>query len=467
MFALRRYGSMTTGLMVCYLAVVPPAAAQCGEFKLYDSEGAATDRFSFTVAAAPGLAVVGVPFDDDIDFGSGSVQFFRPSVGGWTRELKFLRPNGQAGDAFGWSVGVSGDSVAVGLVGYPIVEVYARDGSALELITQLVGPSGSKFGDVLSLADDRLLVGARYEAAAYVFERDLKGVWFQAARVEDWDGLGYYFGGSVAIDGDLAVVGAKDDWTLANYSGSAYIFERNAAGEWLPAQKLLPHDGGPLWQFGQSVAISGDTILVGADAAAAFNPSGGTAYIFERDPNGTWSETTQLINHDNANSDFFGVSVALDGSLALVGAENNIGYGADGGAGFVFQRQLNGEWIEIAKLVASDSAYQDEFGRSVALSGNLAVIGAPYDDNPAEDSGSAYVFAVSEDRDLNGAMDICECPADLSGDKRIDLTDLSLLLVSFGVTGDVAWLDGDLNLDATVDLLDLSEMLIAFGGECP
>jgi catechol 2,3-dioxygenase-like lactoylglutathione lyase family enzyme len=304
--------------------------------------------------------------------------------------------------------------------------------------------------------------------SAYVFERDPDGVWFQAAKLLADDGGSYdNFGIAVAIDGDVAAIGARDDDDLGDWSGSAYVFERDPNGIWSQAAKLLPHDGASFWSFGESVAVSSQRVLVGATTAFAFAPNAGAAYIFERDPNGAWLEVAQLVSNDIANSDFFGIAVALDGAIALVGAENADCHATDSGAAYVFARQADGTWPRVAKIGASDGAYDDRFGSSLALSGNTAVIGAYYDDDHGEDSGSAYVFAVGPDEDDDGIMDVCLCPGDLDHDLAVDLSDLAQLLSNYSTTSGMTYEDGDLDSDGDVDLADLAALLAEYGAICP
>ena len=191
------------------------------------------------------------------------------------------------------------------------------------------------------------------------------------------DGANFdYFGISVAISGDTALVGASSDDDNGTDSGSAYIYQRDGDGNWSEVAKLTASDGEEYDRFGTSVALSGNTALVGAYLSDDNNTDSGSAYIYQRQADGSWSEVAKLIASDGAEEDRFGHSVAISGNTALVGASSDHDNGDDSGSAYIYQRQINGSWSEVAKLTASDAATYDYFGLSVALSGEIALVGA-------------------------------------------------------------------------------------------
>ena len=202
------------------------------------------------------------------------------------------------------------------------------------------------------------------------------------------------FGLSVAISGETVVIGAPTDGTeaVAN-QGSAYVFVRSG-GVWSLQQKLLAPDAAADDFFGISVAISGETIVVGApfDDGAAGNAQG-SAYVFVRS-GGVWSQQQKLLALDAASPDHFGTSVAISGETIVVGARLMLAQRAtDQGSAYVFVRS-GVVWSQQQKLLASDAAAFDKFGTSVAISGETVVVGAPGDDGAAGlNQGSAYIFA--------------------------------------------------------------------------
>ena len=195
------------------------------------------------------------------------------------------------------------------------------------------------------------------------------------------------FGGSVAITGNVALVGALNDDDNGGGSGSAYVFEFNGAA-WIETAKLIASDGDDGDEFGASVALSGSTALIGAMRDETDGSSSGSAYIFDS-TGSSWSETTKLTPSDAGGA--FGASVAIEGSVAVVGAPWSDGSSTRQGAAYVFS--FNGStWEETSKLTASDGAFDDSFGEAVALSGQTIVVGAPRDDDGGGESGSAYIF---------------------------------------------------------------------------
>lgn len=212
--------------------------------------------------------------------------------------------------------------------------------------------------------------------------------------------VGDHFGGSVALSGDTVVVGAAADDIGGNSSqGSAYVFVKPAAG-WAglltESAKLVASDGAREDFFGASVAVSGDTVVVGApDHKIGPNFFQGLAYVFV-EPNGGWvgdlTEDAKLTTSDGAAFDNFGISVAISGDTVYAGA---IEFNGDQGAAYVIQKPTGG-WAgtvrETAKLTASDGAAFDIFGTSVAVDGETVVVGADQDDDIDTDQGSAYVF---------------------------------------------------------------------------
>jgi hypothetical protein len=239
------------------------------------------------------------------------------------------------------------------------------------------------FGGSVAIYKGTAVVGAPLEnseaGAAYVFVRSGTGWSQQAKLTPSHRAANDLFGDSVAIFGSTVIVGAPGD----DRSGAAYVFVRSGSA-WSRQAKLTAPHGLPSEEFGQSVAISGCTAVVGAFGK---NHLTGAAFVFVR--SGTaWSQQNRLTASDGAEGDNFGVSVAISGSTAVVGADTK---NSNTGAAYVFVRSGKG-WSQQAELTAADAAAGDEFGYSVAISGSTAVIGAPLKYNQA---GAAYVFVRS------------------------------------------------------------------------
>lgn len=218
-----------------------------------------------------------------------------------------------------------------------------------------------------------------------------------------------YFGNSVAISGDYAIVGASNEDedalgtnTLSD-AGSAYIFKNNA-GTWTQVQKIVASDRGVGDRFGISVAISGDYAIVGAywEDEDAFGANAllraGSAYIFKNNA-GTWTEVQKIVASDRGIYDNFGNSVTISSDYAIVGAydDDEDVFGADtlnnAGSAYIFKNNA-GIWTQVQKIVASDRGADDYFGNSVAISGDYAILGAPFEDASGLNTfeGSAYIF---------------------------------------------------------------------------
>lgn len=211
------------------------------------------------------------------------------------------------------------------------------------------------------------------------------------------------FGESVAISGDTAVVGSLLDGDAGHGSGSAYVFARDQGGvnNWGQLKKLVASDAVGGDNFGVTVAITGDTIVVGAWADDDAGSASGSAYIFERNQEGAdnWGEAKKLTASDAAAGDNFGYSVAISGDTIIVGAIGDADVGANTGAAYVFGRAEGGpgNWGEVTKITASDAAAGDLFGFPVAISGDDAVVGATRNTDAGDESGSAYVFGRDQD----------------------------------------------------------------------
>ncbi len=281
--------------------------------------------------------------------------------------------------------------------------------------------AGDSFGRGVSISGDTAIIGASQDeglaanaaGSATIFVKN-NGAWVEQARLVANDGgLGDGFGYSVAVSGDTAVVGAFASLTMPTntHTGAAYVFVRNN-GAWSLQSKLVPNDGLQSDNFGWSVALSGDTALVGAIYATDNGVKKGAAYVFVR--NGvTWSLQQKLVPNDGIPLGDFGWSVALEGDTALIGAMLDDDKGVGAGAAYFFLR--NGTtWSAQQKLVANDGAAGDQLGAAVALSGDTALLGACYDDDKGVNSGSAYIF------DRNGGQLFTQKQKLLANDGKAD-----------------------------------------------
>jgi hypothetical protein len=202
--------------------------------------------------------------------------------------------------------------------------------------------------------------------------------WTQQAKLTATDAAaGDRFGSTVAVSGDTVIIGAPFDDGTGTDSGSGYVFTRTGSS-WSQQAKLTASDAAAGDQFGNSVAVSGDTAVIGApddDDAAAAAASSGSGYVFAR-TGSSWSQQAKLTAADATIADLFGSAVAVAGDTAVIGAPGDGDAGFNSGSGYVFTRSGSG-WSQQAKLTAPDAAGGDYFGSAVAVSGDTAHIGAP------------------------------------------------------------------------------------------
>jgi hypothetical protein len=364
------------------------------------SDSASGDEFGNVLAMAGSSAVIGAQ-RLVIDDHQGAAYVFSESDGVWSQTQEFTETAGTSLDFFGGAVAFDGTTVLVGTPGATVADAqfqgaasfYSASGDSTIPPPQEViagdGTAGDEFGISVDVQGTTALVGAAYEnsgqGAVYVFTES-NGVWSEAQKLTSSDGAANdWFGQSVALDGDTAVVGAPQYLNFGN--GAAYVFTRSGT-TWSEAQKLAADDGVGRDQFGISVAVDGTHALVGAYGASLYQ---GAAYAFTGSGS-TWAQTQKLVASDAAMNADFSVSVALQGNTAILGAYGDSSYQ---GAAYVFS-DAGGTWTQAQKLVASDGAADAHFGISVALDGNNALVGAEGATVGGNShQGAAYTFSAS------------------------------------------------------------------------
>lgn len=399
-----------------YPLIVDPIVTNLqARFEAFNEGGEAYATFGSSVSVSGDTAVIGAPTDDTgAGANAGSAYVFVRNGMSWTQQARLIASDGATDDAFGTSVAVSGDTVVVGAyrdvtdgVNIGSAHVYVRNGSSWTEEARLAPPAGVKngyFGWSVALSGDTALIGAYRDTtagngagSAYVFLRS-GTVWTQQAQLLAPDAAtGDEFGYSVALDGDTAVIGSHfdDEGGPGNDAGSAYVFVRGGT-TWSQQARLVKTEPKELDLFGTSVDVSGDTVVVGAyrdDTPAARN--GGSAYVFVRSGT-TWTQQAELLAADAAVNDEFGWSVALSGDTAVIGAyadDRPAGLGV--GSAYVFVR-TGTSWTQQTQLLLDDGAFQDQFGFAVAVDGDTILTGVNFDDTIAgEDAGSVPVFVRS------------------------------------------------------------------------
>lgn len=367
----------------------------------------ANDRFGWSVDISPPFAVVGAYGDDDAGSNSGSAYvFFRVDRDTWILQAKLVAEDAAAGDSFGESVAISGTSVAVGAYGDDdggsssgSAYVFIREESAWTQQAKLTADDAAEddhFGRSLALSGDTVVAGASGDddggtssGSAYVFTRE-GSLWTQQAKLTANDPTAYdLFGTVVDVAGDVVAVGAPKDDDGGSDAGSVYVFARNGS-TWDQQAELTADDSNDDDRFGAAVAISGDSLLVGASQDDDGGSASGSAYVFIRDGS-TWTQQAKLVADDAAAGDRLGLAVGISGDAVVVGAYRNDDNGTDSGSAYIFGRS-GSTWTQQEKLVADDAAAEDGFGRAVAIFGDSVVVGAYGNDNAGSNSGSAYLY---------------------------------------------------------------------------
>lgn len=401
-------------------------------------------QFGGDVAIDGNYAVVGVLVNNS----ARDAYVYENDVNGnWIQIQKLQSPNFNQFDHFGTAVAISGDYIFVGAWGQSYDEansnylqsagavyIFKKQASGLFDFEQKIVASDREalnaFGYGIALSGDYAVVSpVRHDfdvqpgtnflddaGAAYIFERDGTGTWNEVQKIVASDrGVQDYFGQEgLAVSGNTIVVGAKfeDEDTSGintlNAAGSAYIFQRDGIGEWNEVQKIVASNRQGSELFGSDVSVNGDYLLVGAEQGNVAAGYTGSAYIFERDGTGNWSELQEIVASQVASIDRFGKSVSFDGNHILVGAYlKEIGSAGDGGAAFMFEKDGTGFWNETAVMYDPDASSSDYFGFSVAVSGDYAIVGAYQEDedetemNTINQAGSAYIFNINEPNTLD------------------------------------------------------------------
>ena len=267
-------------------------------------------------------------------------------------------------------------------------------------ITASDASTSSFFGKSVAIFGDYAVVGAyiddeqgTFAGKAYIFKRSdtswTEEVILLPAEVTNGD----EFGISVAIYGDYAIVGARWDDDNGDNSGSAYIFKRSGT-TWTQEVKLLASDGVAGDLFGHSVSIFGDYIVVGANGDDDNGDASGSAYVFKRNDT-TWTEEAKLLASDGLIFDDFGYSVSLYGDYAIVGAKGHDELGNGSGSAYMFMRSGT-TWTEQVELLASDGTLFDYFGYSVSLSSDHALIGAEGESDNGSGAGAVYLYNLTD-----------------------------------------------------------------------
>ena len=295
---------------------------------------------------------------------------------------------------FGRSASIDGDTALIGAVGAAYVHV--RSGTLWTEQAKLTpSDAGGSFGYAVAIHGDTAIVGSPAARAAYIFVRT-GSIWSEEAKLSTIDTVATQFGSFVALDSDTAIIGAVTG--LAIVPSAAYVFRRTGT-LWSQEQKLTPTDMADGQAFGSALAIQGELALIGALGDNEAGQQAGAVYEFIRSGQ-TWTQQQKFVAMDAASHDHFGTSLAMSGGTAIVGSAQDSENGFASGSAYVFSRGGSG-WTQQQKLTASDAAVDQRFGMSVGVDGDKAVVAALLYNQPGEVVGAstdtyAYLFARDE-----------------------------------------------------------------------
>ncbi len=429
--------------------------------KLTASELQQGALFGHDVAIDGDTLVSGATDFDRLTENDGQAYVFVRSDSQWQEQAIIFPDDPSTRDRFGWSVSVSADRVVVGALFGDGREadsgsayVFERIGAEWTQVAKLIADDGlsrEEFGQAVAIDGDTIAVGAlsaQGGGAVYVFTFD-GASWSQSAKLRPSDGTSEnLFGYSVALEGNRLVVGDTDASLDGVQTGAVYVFERTGEA-WVETAKLVSDDAVDDWRLGTDVDLSGDRVILGA-IWAGDRLFEGRAYIFRKEDSGWVQEANLLSPGRTSPPETFG-TVALDGDVAVVGAANNsVGDGRPGRI-YVYGR-VGTDWVLRDSIRPQDPAEILLFGNSVAIDGDLIASGAALANvDGVARAGAAYVFEPNP------------CPADLDGDGALTIFDFLAFQNLFDAGDPRADFDGD----GELTLFDFLAFQNAFDAGCP
>lgn len=371
-------------------------------------DGKAGDYFGYSAAIDGTTVLIGAnkaDVDGVIDTGAAYVYVLGDT--GWNQQAKLVAQPAFADDGLGGNVALTNDVAMLGVMRRDdkgkdsgAVVSYDREENVWkqnQIFTAHDAKPGDAFGQSIALTESHLIIGApRSDAlgvdsgAAYIYKKE-SNIWRFQTKITASDGVvGDLFGISVAIDGDTILVGADLHDEKAEDAGAVYVYVMDD-DTWKQEAKLMASDGGETDIFGVRVALSENTALISArrDDTEELGADAGSAYIFVRDSS-TWTQQAKLTSPDGLDDDRFGRGVALNGNIAIISAMNHDANGSNTGAVYVYMKGSSG-WRYTSKFSAKSSMSDDKFGWNVGLSNGVAVIATPNYDAKGQESGAVFI----------------------------------------------------------------------------
>jgi hypothetical protein len=446
-----------------------PGLDLCESAHLLAPGAQAAESFGHSIAITGDTMFAGAFRDDTAGDNAGAAQVFTRANGHWLHTAELLADDAQPGDFFGFAASASGEAA---IIGAPRADAAGTNGGAAYIFRRSNGVwtqeaklvpddagAGDQFGCSASLVGDTVLVGAwmanlpgkSRAGVAYIFERD-NGAWVQKAKLIASDAsANEQFGWVVGLSPPFAHIGApSDDNDNGIDAGTAYVY-RQEGGQWLQRAKLIAPGGEAGDQFGSAIAADGLRVLVGAIESDTIAPDAGAAWLYRYDGQG-WAVETGLLHSGAEAGDGAGQAVALSGQLALIGTWMRDEQGVDSGAAVLFTRDGQ-EWSQAATLTGKSIEAGDLAGTSVAIGPGVLAAGAIHADGPGGvDQGAVLVYSTVG----------CPCYADFTGDGALDLFDFLGYLNAFNGGEPAADCDGAGGLD----LFDFLCFVNAFNEGC-
>lgn len=416
-FCIRRFTkSIPTNILVfsvCYSCITHGETLK-ESAKLFAQKQTQGDLFGFNVVADNSRVLVGALKQDSTHAAdTGAAFLYQLKNDRWQPEVLSMPRDLKANDGFGGKLAIRDNVVAVGAIGDDDV---TEDGGIVYLYQYLDGKwqeslriyapdsqPGDAFGQSIGMSANTLVIGApksddkgKDSGSAYVFAKT-ENNWIFSQKLTAPDGAaGDVFGISSAISGDTILIGADLNDEKANNAGAAYVYVKRGK-QWELQSKLMASDAGDTDIFGVRVALDGNTALISArrDDDEIVGKDSGSAYLFRRKGH-DWYQEAKLTGPTQQADDRFGRSVALSGDTALIGAMHKDYTGQNAGAAYLYKRN-DGNWNLVKTLTASDSNDGDQLGWSVALSQNHAIVSAAKHAVKDNDAGAVYVFNLPKD----------------------------------------------------------------------
>ncbi len=485
------------------------------ETKFTASDARARDYYGAALAMSGDSVLISAYLNDHVETDAGAAYLYRPDgAGGWT-EHKFTASDAGVNDRFGRAVAMEGDSLLISatLDDHAVIDagsayLYRPDGAGgwnEHKFTASDPDILDYYGTALAVSGDAVLIGAPgdddrgdYSGSAYLYRPDGAGGWTEHKFTASDGHANQRYANAVAMDGDNVLIGAFGSNQHGRFSGAAYLYQPDGAGGWTE-HKFTASDGAYEDSYGQSVAMEGDWVLIGARADDDHGDGSGSAYLYRPDGAGGWTEH-KFTASDADTDDRFGFRVALSGQNLLIGAytdennrfpeerrrfssggssyaawdnqtdDDNLDHHAGTGSAYHYRPDGAGGWIEY-KMKASDAGDRDYYGWTVAISGENALVGAYLNNDAGTDSGSAYLYDLTRDSDFDGLTNDEESAhgtdphnADTDGDGVSDgyeVHGIGTDPVDADTDGD-CYGDGD-ELDAQSDPLDAASIPTLLG----